>query len=52
MKGQSLNQRMLKIRRLSTSSSMAEKFTALATDWVWYWESENGWIEYGRQVGD
>ncbi|XP_060079962.1 protein mono-ADP-ribosyltransferase PARP12-like [Ylistrum balloti] len=50
MTGVDKDQVSRKLRRLSTASSGAEKFTSLATQWKWYWLDEGqAWREYGEQ---
>ncbi|CAL8262995.1 unnamed protein product [Merluccius merluccius] len=38
------------VRRLSTVSSVSKpNFFILTTDWLWYWQDEDGsWVEYGH----
>uniref|UniRef100_UPI00398F291D protein mono-ADP-ribosyltransferase PARP12-like n=1 Tax=Pristiophorus japonicus TaxID=55135 RepID=UPI00398F291D len=42
-----------KVRRLSTTSSVTKpQHYSLTTEWLWYWQANNGeWIEYGEQEG-
>ncbi|XP_069721430.1 protein mono-ADP-ribosyltransferase PARP12-like [Phaenicophaeus curvirostris] len=38
------------VRRLSTPSSVAKPTFVLTTQWIWYWQNDQGqWIEYGGQ---
>ncbi|NXF09401.1 PAR12 polymerase, partial [Smithornis capensis] len=38
------------IRRLSTPSSVTKPTFLLTTQWIWYWQNNEGqWIEYGEQ---
>lgn len=40
------------VRRLSTVSSVVQPNFILTTDWLWYWEDENGiWIPYATAEG-
>ena len=38
------------VRRLSTVSSVSKpNYFILTTDWLWYWQDDNGsWEEYGQ----
>ncbi|XP_069111217.1 protein mono-ADP-ribosyltransferase PARP12-like isoform X1 [Argopecten irradians] len=50
MTGVDKNNMSRQVRRLSTASSGAEKFTSLATQWKWFWLDEGqAWREYGEQ---
>ncbi|KAM7128909.1 protein mono-ADP-ribosyltransferase PARP12-like [Ciconia maguari] len=38
------------LRRLSTPSSVTKPTFVLTTQWIWYWQNDQGqWIEYGQQ---
>ncbi|NWI50330.1 PAR12 polymerase, partial [Calyptomena viridis] len=38
------------VRRLSTPSSVTKPTFLLTTQWIWYWQNNQGqWIEYGEQ---
>ncbi|NWU84980.1 PAR12 polymerase, partial [Onychorhynchus coronatus] len=38
------------VRRLSTPSSVTKPTFVLTTQWIWYWQDNQGqWIEYGEQ---
>ncbi|XP_077053685.1 protein mono-ADP-ribosyltransferase PARP12-like isoform X1 [Siphateles boraxobius] len=40
------------VRRLSTVSSVVQPTFILTTEWLWYWEDENGiWIPYATAEG-
>lgn len=40
------------LRRLSTPSYIQEPGNVLSTNWVWYWEDDNGWKKYAKTEVD
>ncbi|XP_035689040.1 zinc finger CCCH-type antiviral protein 1-like isoform X2 [Branchiostoma floridae] len=40
----------VKIRRLSTPSSVESTSGSWATKWVWYWDNNGSWCQYGQSV--
>ncbi|CAH1238432.1 TIPARP [Branchiostoma lanceolatum] len=46
----SYQSKRVKIRRLSTPSSVESTSGALSTKWVWYFENNNSWCPYGQSV--
>ncbi|XP_078622013.1 uncharacterized protein LOC144888119 [Branchiostoma floridae x Branchiostoma japonicum] len=40
----------VQIRRLSTPSSVESTSGSWATKWVWYWDNNGSWCQYGKSV--